>query len=54
MQEEKAIANAFDNYFTDVTHSLGLKKKNNGFENAYSKIMKTFRKFESIKMINSQ
>ena len=54
LQHEKSIANVFDNYFTDLTHSLGLKKKNIGFENAYSKIVKTFRNFGSIKNINSQ
>ena len=28
LQDDKAIANTFINYFTDVPHSLGLKKKN--------------------------
>ena len=51
MQEEKAIAITFNNYFTDVTHSLGLKKKNIGLENSLAKIVKTFRNFESIKNI---
>ena len=51
LQEEKAIAITFNNYFTDVTHSLGLKKKNIGLENSLSKIVKTFRDFESIKNI---
>ena len=51
LQEEKAIAITFNNYFTDVTHSLGLKKKNIGLENSLSKIVKTFRNFESIKNI---
>ena len=50
-QDEKAIANTFSDYFTDVTHSLGLKKKNIGLENTLSKIKKTFRKIESIKKI---
>ena len=31
--DEKAIANTFNNYFTDVTYSLGLKKKKIGLEN---------------------
>ena len=51
LQEEKAIAITFNNYFTDVTHSLGLKKKNIGLENSLSKNVKTFRNFESIKNI---
>ena len=51
LQDEKAIANTFNNYFTDVTHSFGLKKKNIGLENSLSKIVKTFRNFESIKKI---
>ena len=38
-------------YFTDVTHSLGLKKKNIGLENSLSKIVKAFKNFESIKKI---
>ena len=45
------FANTFNNYFTDVTHSLGLKKKNIGLQNSLSKIVKTFRKFEGIKTI---
>ena len=45
-QDEKAIANTFSDYFTDVTHSLGLKKKNIGLENTLSKIKKAFRKIE--------
>ena len=44
------FANTFNNYFTDVTHSLGLKK-NIGLQNSLSKIVKTFRKFEGIKTI---
>ena len=51
LQEEKAIAITFNNYFTDVTHSLGLKKKNIGLENSLSKIVKTFRNFERVKNI---
>ena len=51
LQEEKAIAITFNNYFTDVAHCLGLKKKNIGLENSLSKIVKTFRNFESIKNI---
>ena len=31
LQDEKATANTFNNYFTDVTHSVGLKKRNIGF-----------------------
>ena len=44
----------FNNYFTDVTHSLGLKKKNIGLENTLSKIVKKFRNFERIKIKESQ
>ena len=51
LQDDKAIAKTFINYFTDVTHSLGLKKKNIGLENTLSKIVKNFRNFESIKKI---
>ena len=51
LQKEKAIPNTFNNYFTDVTHSLGVKKKNVGLGNTFSKIVKTFRNFESIKKI---
>ena len=38
------FANTFNNYFTDVTHSLGLKKKDIELENTLAKI-------ESIKKI---
>ena len=51
LQHEKATTNTFNNYFTDVTHSLGLEKKNIGLENTLSKTVKNFRKFESIKKI---
>ena len=51
LQDEKAIANTFIDYFTDVTHSLGLKKKNVGLENTLSKIVKNFRNSESVKKI---
>ena len=51
LQDEKAIANTFNNHLTDVTHSLGLTKKNIGHENTLSKIVETFRDFESIKKI---
>ena len=37
--------------FTDVTHSLGLRKQNIGLENTLSKIVKNFWNFESIKKI---
>ena len=36
---------------TDITHSLGLTKKNIGHENTLSKIVETFRDFESINKI---
>ena len=32
LHDGKAIANAFINWFTDVTHSLGSMKKNIGLE----------------------
>ena len=51
LQDKKAIASTFNKYFTDGTHSLGLKKKNIGLENSLSKIVKAFRNFESIKKI---
>ena len=51
LQDEQAIANTFIDYFTDVTHSLGLKKKNVGLENTLSKIVKNFRNSESVKKI---
>ena len=38
LQDEKAIASTFNNYFTDVTHSLDLKKKNFGLENRLEKL----------------
>ena len=52
LQDDKAIAKTFINYFTDVTHSLGLKKKNIGLENTLSKIVENLRNSESIKKIN--
>ena len=52
LHDRKAAANTFNNYFTDVTHSLGLKKKNIGLENTLTKIVKTFRNFESMQKIN--
>ena len=47
----KSIANSFNNYFTDVTHSLGLKKKNIRLEDTLSKIVKNFKNFDSINKI---
>ena len=44
LQHEKSIANVFDNYFTDLTHSLGLKKKNIGFEKCIFKNCENFQK----------
>ena len=41
----------FINYFTNVTHSLGLKKKNIELEKPYSKIKEYFINSESIKKI---
>ena len=41
----------FINYFTNVTHSLGLKKKNIELEKPYSKIKEYFTNSESIKKI---
>ena len=49
--DEKAIASTFSHYFTDVFHSLGLKKKNIGLKNTLSKIMDNFIKFVSINKI---
>ena len=43
LQDEKAIANTFNNYFTDITHSLDLKKKNIGLENRLEKLCETLR-----------
>ena len=51
LQDKKAIANSFNNYFTDATHSLGLKKKNIGLENTLTKIVKNFKHFETIDKI---
>ena len=46
---EKAIANTFSNYFTDVTHCLCLKKENIGLENTFSKIVKKIQKLREYK-----
>ena len=43
LQNHKAIPNTFINYFTDVTHSVGLKKKNIGLENNLWKTSETHR-----------
>ena len=51
LQIEKAIECAFNNYFTDLTHSLGSKKKSIGLENTLSKIVKNYRNFRSVKKI---
>ena len=51
MQVERAIGNTFNNYFTDVTQYLCLKKKNTGRQNTLSKIVKTLRNFGSIMKI---
>ena len=48
-QDDKAITNAFINYFTNVTHSVGLKKKNIGLEKLFSKIVENFQKFWEFK-----
>ena len=44
LQHKKSIANTFNNYFTVVFHSLGLKKKNIRLEDTLSKIVKKFQK----------
>ena len=51
LQDDKAIANTFINYFTDVPHSLGLKKKNIWLEKTLSKIVENFRNSESVNKI---
>ena len=38
LEDEKAIANTFNNYFTDVTHPPNLRKKNIGLENRLEKL----------------
>ena len=35
LQDDKAIANTFINYFDDVTHSLGLKKNHLTWKNSF-------------------
>ena len=47
LHDRKAAANTFNNYFTDVTHSLGLKKKNIGLENTLSKIVESLEGVEN-------
>ena len=49
LQDDKATANTFINYFTDVTDYLGLKKKTIGLEKPLSKIVENFRSPDSIK-----
>ena len=39
------------NYFTDVTHCLGLKTENIGLENTLSKVAENFRNSESTEKI---
>ena len=51
LHDNKAIANIFMKYFTDVTQSLCLKKKNFGIEKILPKIKENFRIFEGIKKI---
>ena len=51
LQYVKAITNALINCFTDITHSLGLKKKNIGLEKLLSEIVESFINSESIKKI---
>ena len=51
LQDGKAIANTFVNYFTDVTHSLGLKKKNIWLDKTLLKIKEKFRNSESVHKI---
>ena len=51
LHDNKAIANIFMKYFTDVTHSLCLKKKNFGIEKTLPKIKENFKIFEGIKKI---
>ena len=53
LQGQKATANTFNNFFTELTHSLGLKNKNIGLENIYSRIVKNVRNFECIKKIKA-
>ena len=52
LQGDKPIAKTFINYFTDVTLSLGLIRKNVGFENTLSKIVENLRSWESIEKKN--
>ena len=40
-------------FFTELTHSLGLKKKTIGLENILSSIVKNVRNFECIKKIKA-
>ena len=49
--DKKSIVNTFNNYFTDLNHSLGLKKKNIRLEDTLSKTVKNFKNFESINKI---
>ena len=51
LYDNKAIANIFMKYFTDVTHFLRLKKKIFGIEKTFSKIKENFRILEGIKKI---
>ena len=51
MKKSYRTKNTFNNNFTDVTHCLGLKKKNIELENTLSKIVTNFRNFETIKKI---
>ena len=51
LQDGKAIVNTFVNYFTDVTHSLGLKKKNIWLDKTLLKIKEKFRNSESVHKI---
>ena len=44
LTERKSYCKHFIVSHTDITHSLGLKKKNIGLQNTLSKIVKTFEK----------
>ena len=44
LQDDKAIANTFINYFDDVTHSIGLKKNHLTWKNSF----KNCRKFQKL------
>ena len=53
LRKKKLLQTLSITFFTELTHSLALKKKNIGLDNILSSIVKNVRNFECIKKIKA-